>query len=300
MELWRQKVGLFRRWLELCYMQKKILVKFWVENVNTACYIHNRITLRPGTNNTTYEIWRVRKPNVQYFYIFGSICYILVDREQRQKFDVKGDEGIFLEYSRNNKALRVYNKRTQVIMESINIKVIDQDQIPEEEEEPSVTPLFIDSPADQTTEEDNTVTPTGIDSSIEPAARIQKTHPVGNIIGEMDAKMTTRRKDRVDCRKMAGNKARLVAQGYTQVERIDFVETFAHVARLEAIRLLIALACLLKFKLYQMDVKIAFLNGIVQDEVYVEQSKGFEDATRQYDVYKLKKALYGLKQAPRA
>ncbi|KAK2459144.1 putative mitochondrial protein [Trifolium repens] len=96
------------------------------------------------------------------------------------------------------------------------------------------------------------------------------------------------------------NKARLVAQGYTQIEGLDFDETFAPVARLESIRLLLGVACILKFKLYQMDVKSAFLNGYLQEEVYVEQPKGFVDPKHPNYVYKLKKALYGLKQAPRA
>ncbi|CAM8921260.1 unnamed protein product [Rhodiola kirilowii] len=96
------------------------------------------------------------------------------------------------------------------------------------------------------------------------------------------------------------NKARLVAQGYTQIEGVDFDETFAPVARLEAIRLLLALACHLKFKLFQMDVKSAVLNGLLNEEVYVAQTKGFEDPHHPDHVYRLKKALYGLKQAPRA
>jgi hypothetical protein len=96
------------------------------------------------------------------------------------------------------------------------------------------------------------------------------------------------------------NKARLVAQGYTQIEGVDFDETFAPVARLESIRILLSIACHLDFKLYQMDVKSAFLNGVLQEEVYVEQPKGFQDPHHPHHVYKLKKALYGLKQAPRA
>ena len=91
------------------------------------------------------------------------------------------------------------------------------------------------------------------------------------------------------------NKARLVAQGYTQIEGIDFDETFAPVARLESIRLLLSIACIKGFKLYQMDVKSAFLNGILNEEAYVEHSKGFEDPHLPNHVFKLKKALYGLK-----
>ena len=94
------------------------------------------------------------------------------------------------------------------------------------------------------------------------------------------------------------NKSRLVAQCYTRVEGVDFDETFASVARLESIRILLAIASHLYFKLYQMDVKSAFLNRMLQEEVYVEQLKGFIDPHRSDDVYKLKRALYGLKQAP--
>jgi hypothetical protein len=96
------------------------------------------------------------------------------------------------------------------------------------------------------------------------------------------------------------NKARLVAKGYTQVEGLDFGETYAPVARLEAIRILLAFATHHNFKLHQMDVKSAFLNGPISEEVYVEQPPGFEDPQFPNHVYKLHKALYGLKQAPRA
>ena len=96
------------------------------------------------------------------------------------------------------------------------------------------------------------------------------------------------------------NKARLVAQGYTQIEGIDFEETFAPVARLEAIRMTLAFASYKDFKLFQMDAKSAFLNGFIEDEVYVKQPPGFVDSTHPDFVFKLEKALYGLKQALRA
>ena len=96
------------------------------------------------------------------------------------------------------------------------------------------------------------------------------------------------------------NKARLVAQGYTQVEGIDFNQTFAPVARFEAIRILLAYANHHDNILQQMDVKSAFLNGKLEEEVYVAQPPGFEDPKHLDQVYRLNKALYGLKQAPRA
>ncbi|GKF34994.1 retrovirus-related pol polyprotein from transposon TNT 1-94, partial [Tanacetum coccineum] len=107
------------------------------------------------------------------------------------------------------------------------------------------------------------------------------------------------------------NKAHLVAKGFRQEECLDFEESFALVARLEAIRIFLANAVSKNMTVYQMDVKIAFLNGslsngrencILQtiEEVYVHQLEGFVDPKRPHHVYRLKKVLYGLKQAPRA
>ncbi|GJT26829.1 retrovirus-related pol polyprotein from transposon TNT 1-94 [Tanacetum coccineum] len=96
------------------------------------------------------------------------------------------------------------------------------------------------------------------------------------------------------------NKARLVAQGFRQEEGIDFEESFAPVARIEAIRIFIANAAHKNMIIYQMEVKTAFLNGELKEEIYVSQLEGFVDQDNPSHVYKLKKALYGLKQAPRA
>jgi transposase InsO family protein len=102
------------------------------EAINTACHIINRVYLRPETNKTPYEIWRGKKPTVKYFKTFGSKRYILRDRENLGKFDSKSDQGIFLGYSPNSRAYMVFNKRTETVMESINVVVDD-----EEDERPS-------------------------------------------------------------------------------------------------------------------------------------------------------------------
>ncbi|GJU83640.1 putative ribonuclease H-like domain-containing protein [Tanacetum coccineum] len=160
-----------------------------------------------------------------------------------------------------------------------------------------------------------------------PTIRIHKDHPVEQIIGDLKSAPQTRRmtknleehglfssvqqrknhKDFQNCLNkkdergiMIKNKARLVAQGYTQEEGIDYDEVFAPVARIEAIRLFLAYASFKDFVVYQMDVKSAFLYGKIEEEVYVYQPPGFEDPDFPDRIYKVEKALYGLHQAPRA
>jgi hypothetical protein len=100
--------------------------------------------------------------------------------------------------------------------------------------------------------------------------------------------------------KVIRNKARLVCKGYAQVEGVDYEEKFSPVARLEAIRMFLAFSNYRKFKVYQMDVKSSFLNGNLEEEVYIEQPEGFQLTNKGDYIFKLKKELYGLKQAPRA
>ncbi|KAK1553149.1 hypothetical protein Q3G72_029697 [Acer saccharum] len=347
----------------------------WAEAINTACYIGNRVFLRPGTRNTSYELWKGKRPNVSYFHTFGSKCYILNDRDQLGKFDAKSDEGIFIGYALNSIAYRVFNLKTLSVMESSNV-VFDDTRLKSNDHEEEVI-FSDDSPLEKVVVSPNVGTSNvnndgtqPIDrvpllDSKEPAPWVRKLHDKEDIIGEINEGVRTRRQlanlisytcytSQIEPKKVEEtlndefwvlamqeelsqfernevwtlvprpkttnvigtkwifrnksdedgnivlNKARLVAQGYSQIEGIDFEETFAPVARLESIRLLLSISCVHKFKLHQMDVKSAFLNGFLQEEVFVEQPKGFVDAHHPNHVYRLKKALYGLKQAPRA
>jgi hypothetical protein len=95
-------------------------------------------------------------------------------------------------------------------------------------------------------------------------------------------------------------KARFVAQGFSQVEGVDYDETFTPIARYTLIKVVISIAAEMGWKIHQMDVKTAFLNGLIEEEVFIEQPQGFEVHGRDSHVCRLKKALYGLKKAPRA
>ncbi|GKA16334.1 putative ribonuclease H-like domain-containing protein [Tanacetum coccineum] len=134
--------------------------------------------------------------------------------------------------------------------------------------------------------------------------KFHKDHPKDQVIGSLKTPAIGTKwvfRNKKDERGIVvKNKARLVAQGHTQEEGIDYDEVFAPVARIEAIRLFLAYASFKDFVVYQMDVKSAFLYGKIEEEVYVCQPPGFEDPHFPDKVYKVEKALNGLHQAPRA
>ena len=201
---------------------KKLTKKLWTEAINTTCYTINRVFLRPGTNKTPYEIWKGRKPNVNYFHVFGCLCYILRDRENLGKFDAKSDLGVFLGYSNNSRAYRVYNMRTQTVMEFANMVVDDLKDFSEYSHEEEIDRLIdvqhhkemadlIAQPSEATTatadvsNADSVETTTGqtekenpvISSDSvqkEPSTRVKKNHPSDLILGNLEESMVTRKR----------------------------------------------------------------------------------------------------------
>ncbi|GJZ60263.1 retrovirus-related pol polyprotein from transposon TNT 1-94 [Tanacetum coccineum] len=226
-----------------------------------------------ANGKTPYELLRGRKPTLDYFRVFGSKCFILNNKDYLTKFDPKSYEGVFLGYSQNSKAYIILNKHTMKIKESLNVTF---DETPP----PSKTSPLADNDVDE-----------------EEAIKVNKNKNLENDIEDETLEI-----DEVVNIKESRNHPleNLVAQGYNQQEGIDYDETYAPVARLEYVRIFLAYACALDFKLFQMDVKSAFLNGFINEEVYAAQPLGFIDFEKPDHVYKLKKALYGLKQAPKA
>ncbi|KAJ9567533.1 hypothetical protein OSB04_003499 [Centaurea solstitialis] len=419
------------------------------EAVNTACYVQNRVLIVKSKGKTPYELFEKKKPYIGFLQPFGCPCTILDTKTYLGKFESKSDDGFFVGYSSQSKALRVFNSSTRIIEESDNVKcnentpnipgsgpnwLFDIDSLTNSlnmsytvntgsgtEQVKETSPTFVmfpmpfvdsndasatvESTSDDQTEpgseksdeqpiEESSETTDEIpaleegpqwdqepevnDSNLgvhlpeEPLhiTRTQKNHPLTLVIGDIQSPMITRKQskslsnphlstisvflsqtepkkahdamknpswieamqeellqfvlqhvwDLVDPPKehrvigtkwifrnktdergiVIKNKARLVAQGYTQEEGIDYDDVFAHVAIIEAIRLFLAFASYKGFKVYQLDVKSAFLYGTIDEEVYVSQPPGFEDPKYPDKVYKLRKALYGLHQAPRA
>ncbi|GJS37439.1 putative ribonuclease H-like domain-containing protein [Tanacetum coccineum] len=448
----------------------------WAEAVATACFTQNRSIINTRHNKTPYELLRGRKPNVEYFHVFGSLCYPTNDRDDLGKMKPKADIGVFIGYSETSRGFRIYNRRTKRIMETIHVKFDELTAIASEhdclepelqrfnnqnssddlmntpskedldnlfgpmfedyfeqkssdttinsaaqpthdqEDSPSTSSIIVDTheappvvttsdeqtspislqesdefnqedsadfdgntqfvPYDSLNHEEIESSTTNLEPSnvqnfhqVQPSTHIwTKDHPLDQVIGDPSKPVMTRQrlhtdsevcmyaltvstiepknikeamadhswiesmqdelnqferlqvwelvprpegknvialkwlwKNKCDAENIVvRNKSRLVAKGYKQEEGIDFEESFAPVARLEAVRMFIAFAAHMNITIFQMDVKTAFLNGPLKEEVYVSQPEGFIDSEFPNHVYRLKKALYGLKQAPRA
>ncbi|GJZ55914.1 retrovirus-related pol polyprotein from transposon TNT 1-94 [Tanacetum coccineum] len=308
-------------------------------------------------NKTPYKLLRGRKPNVEYFHVFGSLCYPINDRDDLGKMKPKADIAksmntpskedldnlfgpMYDEYFEkrsfdmpiNFDAHQVHNQEDSSLTSLIDIKAHEAPPIVTTSEEQN-SPISLNV-AGEFYQEDSTeldgntlLTPydapnfseakssTHLDPSnmhefhqVQPSTHIwRKAYPLEQVIGDPSIHVMTRHRLQTDHENKSNaenivirNKSRLVAKGYKQEEDIDFEESFAPVARLEVVRIFIAFAAHKNITIFQMDVKTAFLNGPLKEEVYVSQPDGFVNPDFPDHVYRLKKALYGLKQAPRA
>ncbi|KAJ9561989.1 hypothetical protein OSB04_007149 [Centaurea solstitialis] len=481
----------------------KLPMFLWAEAVDTACYTQNRSIVNNRFGKTPYELINNQVPNIAHFRVFGCRCFVMNDREDRHKLQEKSDEAIFIGYSKNSIAFRVYNKRTKMVIESMNVKfdpyaemvsdhdtvnLVNPDHVTQTKQKDGAStstnnisdldllfenfyneyfgssssnsttnnnsssihrdttvnvqePVSISGPSISTISEDtSSVESPQVQTSIIPISKNQeltqvqspifdsseiqeadisssedisdpipirmestfddysqdlqivpsfeslqdvptssytdsgydlqlyrplphttkwtRDHPLHQIIGDPNAPVQIRSATANECLSAAffsnveplkvvdaladpdwfiamqeeinqflrlkvwrlvprpegksiidtkwifknkkdednvvvRNKARLVAKGYKQQEGIDYNETFAPVARIEAIRMFLDYAAHKDLTVYQMDVKTTFLNGVLKEEVYVSQLEGFVDQDHPDHVYILDKALYG-------
>ncbi|GJY35427.1 retrovirus-related pol polyprotein from transposon TNT 1-94 [Tanacetum coccineum] len=365
----------------------------WAEAVSTACFTQNQSIIHTRHNKTPYELLRGRKPNVEYFHVFGSLCYLTNDRDDLGKMKPKADipesmntpskedldnlcGPMYDEYFEkksydmpiNSAAQQVHNQEDSTLTSSIDIEAHKAPLILTTSEE-QTSPISL-SMAGEFYQEDsaeldgNTLvtlydapdfskaeSSTNLDPSnmhefhqVQPLTHIwTKVHPLEQVIGDPSKPVMTRHRLQTDpevcmyaltvstiepknIKEAMSNHSWIesmqdelhqfetldvwelvprpdgknIIAGYKQEEGIDFEESFALVARLEAVRIFIAFAAHKNITFFQMDVKTAFLNGPLKEEVYVSQPDRFVDPDFPDHVYRLKKALYGLKEDPRA
>nr|GEZ42844.1 hypothetical protein [Tanacetum cinerariifolium] len=359
----------------------------WVEAIAITFFTQNRSIIHKRFDKTPYELMNKRKPNIKFFRVFGCRCYLLNNYEDVGKLKAKGDIGVFVGYSKESAAFRIYNKQTCKIHESVNVNFDEILEMASKQFslEPGLSNLnetgkssnLVVLQASETSKKDledlfqkfydgessssslNDDVKQNPEEVILPQTNTQSIS--NNMIPNVDEASTshnvfnehlenayfdastsfhdpsnvhtfyqltlvvlqaseTSKKDLEDLFQ------KFYDVGYSQQEDIDYDETFAPVARIEPIRLFLAYAAHMVFTVFQMDVKTAleaiqiflayaahksmvvyeidvktaFLNGNLREEVYVSQPDGFVDQDNPNHVYKLKKALYGLKQVPRA
>ena len=157
---------------------------FWAEAVNTACYISNRVLIRPLLNKTPYELFYDRTPRIDYFKVFGCKCFILNTKDSLDKFDAKSVEGIFLGYSSHSKAYKVFNKSSNTIEESMHVSFcesIDQSVLKQtNDDDVESTDLFLDNTT-KSNEDDHQRTFVEI-----------RDHPQKQILGDLTKGVQTR------------------------------------------------------------------------------------------------------------
>ncbi|KAD4585342.1 hypothetical protein E3N88_22943 [Mikania micrantha] len=343
---------------------------FWGEAVSCAAYLLNRSYTKSVPNITPQEAWSGFKPSVNHLRVFGSLAFVHIPDQKRSKLEDKSARCIFIGYSEQSKAYKLFNPQTQKVIISRDVKIDEERRWTEEtHDEATTTPLRDNEESIEESElqEDNNSEASNIDNNNEPVAssssttqpsqrrtrtlqdlydNTQRLDPIdyadfclyagADPIDFEEACKEKKWQDAMDCeiqsilkndtwelvdapqnQKTIGvkwiyktklnekgqvdkYKARLVVKGYKQKYGIDYQEVFAPVIRLETIRLILSIAAQHNWHVHQMDVKSAFLNGHLQEDVYIEQPMGYIQKGQENKVCKLKRALYGLKQAPRA
>ncbi|KAM0863375.1 hypothetical protein ACQ4PT_044625 [Festuca glaucescens] len=308
---------------------KSVPSKFWGEAAATAVFVLNRSLTRSLDGKTPFEAWYGRKPSVHFLRVFGCKAYAKETKPGLKKLNDRSRPMVMIGYEEGSKAYRLYDPEKKCLHVSRDVIfdeaaswdwgehdggaatlaveswTIIRDFLNPDEENPGRAERLLLTPtsepaalAEAEGDEDWRLAMVDELQSIEEnqtwsLADLPPGHkPIG-------LKWIFKLKRDADGHVLK-HKARLVAKGYAQRPGIDFDEVFAPVARLNSVGLLLAVAAQFKWEVHHMDVKTAFLNGDLGEEVYVTQPPGFVDGNNSSKVMRLHKALYGLRQAPRA
>nr|GEZ06298.1 retrovirus-related Pol polyprotein from transposon TNT 1-94 [Tanacetum cinerariifolium] len=305
----------------------------WAKAVTTACYTQNWSIVRLRHRKTPYELLHNKLPNLSFFHVFDALCYPTNDNENLGKLQPKADIGLVPNHPSSTPFVPPSRTDWDILFQLL----FDEFLTPPSSVDhpaPKVITLIPEVVAPEPAA--STDLPSSITVDQDAPSPRTKDHPLKNIIGELARPVSTRlqlheqaffyyydaflnsvkpktykdalsqsclieaMQEELNEFECLENKAQLVGRGYRQKDGIDFEESFALVARLEAIKIFLAYVAHMNMVVYQMDVKTAFLTVNLWEDVYVSQSNGFVEPNNPNHVYKLKKALYGLNQAPRA
>nr|GEY28217.1 retrovirus-related Pol polyprotein from transposon TNT 1-94 [Tanacetum cinerariifolium] len=283
---------------------KKMPKEFWAEAVDCAVYLLNRCPSKSLDYKTPQEAWNGLKPTVSHLWVFGSIAYVHVLSQRRLKLDDRSEKHVFVGYDKQSKGYRLYNPVTKKVVVSRDVEFDEKgswDWSIQESERYDFLYMTDEEETDESSEEaqqPQSLTPTqdspSSSSKGEPKTRsLQELYEAKRLL-ELRGYTRPRKTPKA---KWKSTRQDLWQKGYKQKHGIDYEEVFASVAYLETIRMIIAIASQHKWKIHQMDVKSKFLNGLLEEEVYVEQPEGYVAKGQEGKVLRLKKALYGLKQS---
>nr|GEX17948.1 Gag-Pol polyprotein [Tanacetum cinerariifolium] len=268
----------------------------WAEAIATTCFTQNCSIIHRRFDKNPYELMNKRKPNIKFFRVFGCRCYLLNDYEDSMKSSTTIVETSNVEVPSNEE--EVFHESSESFQEESSSSSLNDD-VQQNSEEVGV-------PLSNTQSILNNMIPNVDEASTSHNVfneYLEDAYFDSNSIEPVIMAEALRDADwnkKEESSLVIQNKARLVAVGCFQQEGIDYDETFAPVSRIEAIHLFLAYAAHKDFIVFQMDVKTAFLNGILKEEVYVGQPPGFVSKQYPDHMYVLDKPLYCLKQAPRA
>nr|GFA72537.1 retrovirus-related Pol polyprotein from transposon TNT 1-94 [Tanacetum cinerariifolium] len=275
------------------------------EAIATACFTQNRSIIHCRFNKKPYELINGRKPDILFLHVFGALCFPKNDREEIGKLGAKGDIGFFIGYSADSCTYRVYNSRTKKIMETMNLSF--DELLPMAFEQRSSKPglhsmtsghitMYDDYIGGQPSATARTVPPAQepqVRQSSTTSTTIADTAPIPTNSSSLATNIliTSQDVDELNLNAMVdgnmfvnpfANPSTSVATASSsqqnvdpiEHEGIDFKESFAPIARMEAIKIFLAYATHKSFTVFQMDVKTAFLYGSLKEDVYVCQPEG--------------------------
>ncbi|GJR97833.1 retrovirus-related pol polyprotein from transposon TNT 1-94 [Tanacetum coccineum] len=288
----------------------------WGKVILTATYLLNKIP-RKKKEKTPYELWMGQKPSYQYLRVWGCLAKVAVPTPKAQKIRPKSVDCIFIRYVKNNNAYHdevVQDKRQR---DDNDLQDERQDQTEKKEVEPSkakgkktriVGPDFVSFMVEnEPTSYREAVTSSewqqwkeAIKSEIESILQNNTWELMDLPPGckPLGYKWIFKKKMKADGT-IDKYKARLVIKGYRQREGLDYFDTYSLVTRITSIRMILAIAALRNLEVHQMDVKTEFLNGDLEEEIYMNQPEGFLAPIQEGKVCRLVKSLNGLKQAPK-